>query len=58
MCDDGTVPKSSALYRWTKMLVDGGKPSGREMDVAKRYKQWMIDAGFLDVVEIKYKWPQ
>lgn len=31
---------------------------GREADSARRYKDQMIEAGFENVVEIVYKWPQ
>lgn len=40
------------------MMIRGAKVSGRELTVAARYKQWMLEAGFVDIVEVKYKWPQ
>jgi len=59
MCsDDGTLSESTALYRWNELMIKSGKLSGRELTVSSQYKQWMIDVGFEDVVEIEYKWPQ
>lgn len=39
-------------YRhFIRHLVAGAAASGRDMTVTKDYKQWVIEAGFVDVVE-------
>jgi hypothetical protein len=56
--DDGTLKEDSAFYRWGQLMVKGTENVGREIAVASRYKQWMIDAGFTEVTEIRMMWPQ
>lgn len=55
---DGTLKEDSALYRWGQLMIKGTENTGREITIASKYKQWMIDAGFTDVTEIKMMWPQ
>lgn len=43
---DGT-----AFKRWYDLVVEGGANAGRDVRVAKKYKQMLLDAGFCDVVE-------
>lgn len=43
----------TALERWTRMYVEGGQRLGRDMLAPRRYKQWMEEAGFINVVEEK-----
>jgi hypothetical protein len=56
--DDDTIPSDSALWTWNQNMVKSGVISGRRCDIATQYAQWMREAGFVDVVELKYKWPQ
>lgn len=45
------VVRGSALRRWCDLGVAGGAAFGRDFRAARRYRQWMVDAGFVDVVE-------
>jgi len=56
--DDGTLKEDSAFYQWGQLMVKGCKITGRELDVASKIKDWMVDAGFTEVSEIKTVWPQ
>jgi hypothetical protein len=54
---DGTLAPSTALYQWGQKISEGMKVFQREL-AATKYKQYMIDAGFVDVVEVPFVWPQ
>lgn len=49
-CIDDTL-KGTALERWCKLYIDGGKKLGRDMLAPRRYKRLMEDAGFVNVTE-------
>lgn len=49
---DNTIAGTS-LERWTRMYVEGGQRLGRDMLAPRRYKEWMEEAGFINVVEEK-----
>ncbi|KAJ9642346.1 hypothetical protein H2199_004726 [Coniosporium tulheliwenetii] len=55
---DDTFGEDTALWEWNRLMLKASDTSGRPLSVAHLYKKWMIEAGFVDVVEIKYKWPQ
>lgn len=54
---DGSLKRTSALFEWGEKIVGGLKIFGKEL-AAKHYKQYMLDAGFVDVVEVQFIWPQ
>jgi len=56
-CDDGTLPKDSALYKWSELFNDAAAAYGRPADCAKLYKEQMEAAGFVNVTQRVYKWP-
>lgn len=56
-CQDGTLKSTSALSIWAEKIVSALGIFGKEL-AAPSYKQYMIDAGFVDVVEVQYIWPQ
>ena len=56
-CDDGTMLEDSALSRWGNMIADAARSIGYDL-VARKYKQLMLDAGFVDVQEFRFVWPQ
>ncbi|KAL2133618.1 hypothetical protein VTI74DRAFT_2020 [Chaetomium olivicolor] len=56
-CDDGTLPDDSALQKWVRLVLEGTRRIGAPLDSALHYKQQLIDAGFQNVHEVKYKWP-
>lgn len=56
-CDDNSMPADSAYLKWSNLVIEGTAKVGRACDSAVRYKAQMEEAGFVDVVEIIYKWP-
>ncbi|KAI1849216.1 hypothetical protein JX265_008627 [Neoarthrinium moseri] len=42
---------ASALWQWCQRLFRSAKRFGRDMLIARRYKQFLLDAGFVDVTE-------
>lgn len=56
-CDDGTMKEDSPILRWNTLLQEASEKLGAPLNSALKYKQQLIDAGFEDVVEVKYKWP-
>ncbi|KAJ2893477.1 hypothetical protein MKZ38_008654 [Zalerion maritima] len=56
-CDDGSMTDSSFVYRWTKYFIDACDALGRPGNSAPKYKEYMEEAGFVDVVVEKYVWP-
>lgn len=46
-----------ALYQWSAQIVQGLGVFQRELAAAK-YKQYMEEAGYVDVKEVQYIWPQ
>ena len=58
LSDDDSLSPGNALHTWNQLMVRSGEVSGREVTVSSRYKQWLLETGFVDVVEVKHKWPQ
>jgi len=56
--DDDTLPTDSALHKWFTLSIEASVKLGRRIDSGKRYKEQLEAAGFVDVVETRYKWPQ
>jgi hypothetical protein len=57
-CDDATMPPSSPLHQWGRLLVEASHALDRPLDSTKHYPQLMRDAGFDGVTETIHKWPQ
>jgi len=55
--DDGTLSAESPAYRWSVLLQQAFAANGQPMDTAFRYKEQLAEIGFVDVVEVKSKWP-
>ncbi|KAH6886892.1 S-adenosyl-L-methionine-dependent methyltransferase [Thelonectria olida] len=55
--DDGTVPKDSAVYKWSNLMNEAATKMGSALDSGLRYKDQLVEAGFVNVVETPYKWP-
>ena len=47
---DGTL-EGTALQRWNTLLLQGIRDMGRDALSATRYKDWMADAGFVNIQE-------
>ncbi|KAK0630214.1 S-adenosyl-L-methionine-dependent methyltransferase [Bombardia bombarda] len=56
-CDDGSLDKNSAIYRWSELLLQSFTAIGRPLNSALKYKEQLAEAGFVDIVEVQYKWP-
>ena len=57
MCDDNSLPANSAIKKWVDTIVKASTDAGHPM-VAASYKSLLEAAGFVNVVDVKYKWPQ
>lgn len=55
--DDGTLRPEHALDRWSKLMMEAFGGFGQPVDSALRYEQQLTEAGFVDVVVVKEKWP-
>ncbi|KAH0545491.1 hypothetical protein FGG08_000492 [Glutinoglossum americanum] len=56
--DDGTLAPAAPLARWADLMIDASNKIGRPLSAPKDYRSWMERAGFTDVQELRYKWPQ
>ncbi|TLD15993.1 uncharacterized protein PgNI_01902 [Pyricularia grisea] len=56
-CDDGTLPKDGALYKWSLLLNEAATKLGSSLDSGLTYKQLLLDRGFSNVHQVTYKWP-
>ncbi|RDW65158.1 hypothetical protein BP5796_09850 [Coleophoma crateriformis] len=55
-CDDDTL-EGTNLEKYGELLLEGSLKVGVGLDVALTTKKMMEEAGFVDVVEVIYKWP-
>ncbi|KDB21827.1 hypothetical protein H109_06217 [Trichophyton interdigitale MR816] len=55
--DDGSVGPSHFYTLWGKTVVEAGATFGKSFTIWKESKERLKRAGFVDVVEIEYKWP-
>ncbi|KZF25587.1 S-adenosyl-L-methionine-dependent methyltransferase [Xylona heveae TC161] len=55
--DTGSIPAESALRRWETNCIHAGNLIGLQLESARKLKQWMEEAGFVDVVDREYKLP-
>ncbi|KAF5615166.1 methyltransferase [Fusarium tjaetaba] len=55
--DDDSCDRAPWTMEWVNKLDEASKMFGKQINVAKYHKQWMIDAGFEDVVERVYRIP-
>ncbi|KAF2395783.1 S-adenosyl-L-methionine-dependent methyltransferase [Trichodelitschia bisporula] len=53
----GEPPVDSSLYKWMKLIVEGATKIGRPWTGTTKYKEYLIEAGFEDVVEKRFYWP-
>ncbi|KAF8855637.1 S-adenosyl-L-methionine-dependent methyltransferase [Acephala macrosclerotiorum] len=57
LTDDQTLPTDSALLKWSRLILEAGEKIGRPTNSAASYKLQLENAGFVNVVEFRYKWP-
>ncbi|KAF4445598.1 methyltransferase [Fusarium austroafricanum] len=55
--DDDSCDRAPWTMEWVDKLDTASKMFGKQINVAKYHKQWMIDAGFEDVTERVYRIP-
>jgi hypothetical protein len=55
---DDLRPKGSAVEKWNDLILEATVKMGRPADWATGYKKQLIEAGFENVTEVQYKWPQ
>ena len=55
--DDGTAAPTTALMRWSELLIQAFDKFERPANLVGSYKRLMEEAGFVDVVEVVHKWP-
>ncbi|KAL1304797.1 hypothetical protein AAFC00_003726 [Neodothiora populina] len=55
--DDGTLPPDSTLAVWGDVMDKIGRKWGKTFNVWKESKSILERAGFVDVVDVRFKWP-
>ena len=55
--DDDTLASDSAIYKWGEYCIKSAQKLGRSISSANLYKEQMEASGFVNVVEVVYKWP-
>jgi hypothetical protein len=55
--DDGTVNEESFFTLWGKTVVEMGRRFGKSFTIWEESRERLEKAGFVDIVEKKYKWP-
>lgn len=55
--DDDSVDPESDLIKWMNILLEGMRSFGRPLDSVLKYREQLEAAGFIDIVEVKHKWP-
>ena len=54
--DQVQLGKSHPYPQWGKMMAEAGEKAGMRFDIAERMKQWLEEAGFVNVQEYKMPW--
>ena len=55
--DDSSLPKDSALYKWSSLMLEASRNLGCPLNTAENCKRMLEEQGFVDVVEKVFKWP-
>jgi hypothetical protein len=55
--DDGTIEPGDTMYDWSQMFINAGETMGQTFLIGKQSKELITQAGFVDVVETRYKLP-
>ncbi|KFY66075.1 hypothetical protein V496_02217 [Pseudogymnoascus sp. VKM F-4515 (FW-2607)] len=55
--DDGSVTEGSIFDQWGKVSLEAGDKFGKDLRIHEQIKGYVMDAGFVDVVETVYRWP-
>ncbi|RDW65126.1 hypothetical protein BP6252_10777 [Coleophoma cylindrospora] len=57
LSDDGTVKEGDVMYDWSTLFIESGEQIGQTFKIPRIAKSLIEAAGFVDVVETKYKLP-
>lgn len=52
------MPSDCSLVRWCDLMMKAATKLGQPLDSCARAKGMMEAAGFVDIVQIPFKWPQ
>ena len=55
--DDGTLAPDSPLAKYNELWLEASTKAGSPVNAADNHKQRLIDAGFINVTQVEYKWP-
>jgi SAM-dependent methyltransferase len=60
---DDNSHRGTAIHKWGYLALAGGAAKGRDMEVPRKYKDYLTETGFVDVVEKRFKvygntWPE
>lgn len=55
--DDGTLTPEHPVHRSSFLAGEAAKVGGRPMTLAPEYRDFLQRAGFVDIVERRFKWP-
>lgn len=55
--DDGSIDADNIWDECGRLAVESGVRFGKTMQIQEKMKNLMEEAGFVDVVEKKFKWP-
>ena len=55
--DDGTLDPNSFLSQWCDLCIKAGQNRERPRFPVTGYKQYLADAGFVEIIEVQMKWP-
>jgi hypothetical protein len=55
--DDDTVDENSFFTLWGKTVIEMGEKFGKSFEIWEQSKERLEKAGFVDVIEVRYKWP-
>ena len=57
-CDDDSLPETgSYLAKWDRLVLDCSYKWGSPVDSVLKYKEYLAEVGFTNIVEHEYIWP-
>ncbi|KAF2084306.1 S-adenosyl-L-methionine-dependent methyltransferase [Saccharata proteae CBS 121410] len=56
-CDDGSAPADSSIMYCSNTLAKAAAVAGLNMKAPAQFKDWLKEAGFVDIHIKRYKWP-
>ncbi|KAJ4207056.1 hypothetical protein FSOLCH5_008751 [Fusarium solani] len=55
--DDGTLTEDTTMYKWCRLLDEAAGKFNRSFERTTKFKDLLKEAGFVDIVETRFKWP-